>query len=47
MIKKLFIIALVIWGLFVFYKKFMAPTLEPFFKTHKGDKHRESARVVG
>ncbi len=37
MIKKLIILALIIWGLFVFYKKFMAGTMDPFFKKHTGN----------
>ena len=31
MIKKIIIAALIIWGAFVFYKKFMADTMESFF----------------
>jgi hypothetical protein len=36
MIKKLIIAALIIWGLVVFYRKFMQPVLEPFFGRYKG-----------
>jgi len=37
MIKKIVLIAFILWGLFIFYKKFMAPTMEPFFKKNKGN----------
>ena len=36
MIRKIFIIALLVLGAFLFYKKFMADTLEPFFKEKSG-----------
>lgn len=36
MIRKIIILALVIAGAILFYKKFMADTFEPFFKTHTG-----------
>jgi len=34
MIKKIIILGLIIWAAFIFYKKFVAPTLKPFFKQH-------------
>ncbi len=37
MIKKIIIAGLIAWAAFVFYKKFMADTLEPFFKGKKGN----------
>lgn len=37
MLKKIIIIALVIIGAYFFYKKFMADTMEPFFKKHAGN----------
>jgi hypothetical protein len=37
LIKRVVIIALLLWGLFVFYKKFVASSTEPFFKKHKGN----------
>ena len=37
MIKKLIIAALIIWGLVVFYRKFLEPELGPFFKKQKGE----------
>lgn len=38
MIKKIIILGLVILGAFIFYKKFMADTLDPFFGKMKRDK---------
>jgi len=35
--KKIIITALIIWGLFVFYKKFLASTMDPFFKNKTGN----------
>jgi hypothetical protein len=37
MIKKIVIIAFILWGLFIFYKKLMAPAIEPFFKKNMGN----------
>lgn len=37
MLKKLIILALVLFGAFFFYKKFMASTMEPFFNKHTGN----------
>ncbi len=37
MIKKLIIAGLAIWGLWLFYKNFMADTMEPFFRKHAGN----------
>lgn len=37
MIKKIIILGLIIWVVFIFYKKFMAGTLRPFFKQHTGN----------
>ncbi|MFH0738581.1 MAG: hypothetical protein V2A59_01810 [Candidatus Omnitrophota bacterium] len=37
MIKKIIILGLVILVAFIFYKKFMADTLEPFFRKHSGN----------
>lgn len=37
MIKKILMIAFILWGLFIFYKKLMAPTIEPFFKKNTGN----------
>jgi hypothetical protein len=36
MFKKIIIAALLIWGLILFYQKFMAPTLDPFFEKYRG-----------
>ncbi len=36
MLKKIIISGLIIFGVFLFYKKFMASTMEPFFKKHAG-----------
>lgn len=36
MIRKIVILGLVILAAFIFYKKFMADTIEPFFRQHKG-----------
>jgi len=30
--KKIIIIILIVWGLFIFYRKFVAPIVVPFFK---------------
>lgn len=35
MIRKIIILGLVILAAVIFYKKFMAGTLEPFFRQHK------------
>ena len=35
--KKIVLIVLILWGLFIFYKKIMAPTMEPFFKKNSGN----------
>jgi hypothetical protein len=32
MIRKIFILILVVAAAFIFYKKLIAPTIEPFFK---------------
>lgn len=37
MIRKIIILGLIAAGLFFFYKKFMAGTMEPFFKKHTGN----------
>lgn len=37
MIKKIIILGLILIGAYFFYKKFMADTLEPFFKRHGGN----------
>lgn len=37
MIKKIIILALIILGAIIFYKKFMSGTFEPFFKENKGN----------
>ncbi len=36
MLKKFFILILVVCGAILFYKKFMASIMEPFFKQHAG-----------
>lgn len=36
-IKKLIIFGLIVLGAFIFYKKFMADTLENFFRQKKGN----------
>ncbi len=36
MIKKIIIFGLIALAAFIFYKKFMADTLEPFFRGNKG-----------
>ena len=36
-IKKIIILVLIAWAAFIFYKKFMADTLEPFFREKKGN----------
>jgi len=36
MIKKIIILALVIWLGVIFYRKFVASTMEPFFKRNTG-----------
>lgn len=36
MLRKIVILALLVLGAFLFYKKFMAQTLEPFFKEKSG-----------
>ena len=35
MIKKIIIFGLIVWAAFIFYKKFMADTLGPFFREKK------------
>ena len=37
MIKKIIIFGLIALVAFIFYKKFMADTLEPFFREKKGN----------
>lgn len=37
MIKKIIILALILWLVFLFYKKYMADTFEPFFRKHVGN----------
>ncbi|MCX5705481.1 MAG: hypothetical protein NTZ92_05455 [Candidatus Omnitrophica bacterium] len=37
MIKKIVLIAFILWGLFIFYKKFMASSMDPFFNKNKGN----------
>lgn len=39
MLKKIIILALIIWGLLAFYRKFLASSFNPFFKknTNKVD----------
>ena len=37
MIKKIAILALIIFAAVIFYKKFMAGTFEPFFREKKGN----------
>lgn len=37
MLRKIFILGLVILAGFFFYKKFMAQIMESFFKQHKGN----------
>ncbi len=37
MIKKIIILGLIIWAALIFYKKYMAGTLKPFFKQHTGN----------
>jgi hypothetical protein len=37
MIRKIIILVLVILGAFIFYKKFMADTLDSFFSRHSGN----------
>ena len=34
MIRKIFILGLILLATYIFYKKFMADTVEPFFKRH-------------
>lgn len=36
MIRKIIIWGLIILGAYILYKKFIAPTAEPFFKEEKG-----------
>ena len=36
MIRKIIILGLIVLAAFIFYKKFMADTMEPFFKKHSG-----------
>ncbi|MFH0732351.1 MAG: hypothetical protein V2A72_05470 [Candidatus Omnitrophota bacterium] len=35
--KKLLLIVVIIWALLIFYNKFVAPVIVPFFKEHKGN----------
>ena len=35
LVKKVIIIVLIIWGISVFFKKYIAPVMVPFFKAHK------------
>ena len=37
MMKKIVILALVIFAAAIFYKKFMAGTFEPFFRNNRGN----------
>lgn len=37
MIKKIIIWGLIIFGAYLFYKKYMAGTMEPFFREKKGN----------
>lgn len=37
MIRKIIILGLTILAAFIFYKKFMADTMESFFRRHKGN----------
>ena len=37
MIKKIAILALIIFAAAIFYKKFMAGTFDPFFRENKGN----------
>jgi hypothetical protein len=37
MIKKLFILILVLWALYLFYEKYVASTVEPFFNNNTGN----------
>ncbi|MCA9398232.1 MAG: hypothetical protein KC618_00670 [Candidatus Omnitrophica bacterium] len=37
MLKKLILLALVGYGLFLFYQHFMADTMEPFFQKKSGN----------
>jgi len=37
MLKKIVILALVIFAAAIFYKKFMADTFEPFFRERRGN----------
>ena len=37
MIKKIIIFGLIVLAAFIFYKKFMAGILEPFFREKKGN----------
>lgn len=34
MIKKIIIIGLIVYAMFLFYKKFMADTMQTYFKLH-------------
>lgn len=36
LIKKIIFTLLILYGAFIFYKKFMASTFEPFFKEKSG-----------
>ena len=37
MIRKIIILGLIVLAAFIFYKKFMADSLEPFFRRHRGN----------
>jgi hypothetical protein len=37
MIKKIIYFAIIVYGLFFFYQKFIASTVEPFFKGKAGN----------
>ena len=34
MLKKIILFAIIVFGLFIFYKEFVAPTVEPFYKNN-------------
>jgi len=36
MLRKIILLAIIVFGLYMFYKKFAASTTEPFFKNESG-----------